>query len=219
MQHPVREEMQKSVRVDSARPQAAERARAAQPTMPWADRWAFLSGFLQHPGEVGSVIPSSGRLEQRLVRTAGLAQARTVVELGPGTGGTTRAFLRAMGPQARLLAIELSPVFAERLARLQPDPRLTRIVRDETRHAELAWRTIAWAIATGGPEVRTALMSAATAARLEHEHEHEHEHAHAHAHEHEHEHVRALGRLSPLAQSQAARDAWTQIITPTLSIL
>ena len=84
---------------------------------------------------------------------------------------------------------------------------LGRIVRDETRHAELAWRTIAWAIATGGPEVRSALMSAATTARLEPEHEHEHEH------------VRALGRLSPLAQSQAAHDAWTQIITPTLALL
>lgn len=125
MQHPVQEKTQDSVRVDSARPQAAERARAAPAVRPWADRWAFLSGFLQHPGEVGSVIPSSGRLERRLVRTARLAQARTVVELGPGTGGTTRAFLRAMAPQARLLAIELSPVFAERLARLQPDPRLS----------------------------------------------------------------------------------------------
>ncbi|MBN8494356.1 MAG: methyltransferase type 12 [Burkholderiales bacterium] len=125
MQHPVQEKTQDSVRVDSARPQAAERARAAPAVRPWADRWAFLSGFLQHPGEVGSVIPSSGRLERRLVRTARLAQARTVVELGPGTGGTTRAFLRAMAPQARLLAIELSPAFAERLARLQPDPRLS----------------------------------------------------------------------------------------------
>jgi phosphatidylethanolamine/phosphatidyl-N-methylethanolamine N-methyltransferase len=125
MQHPVQKEMQNSSRVGGALPQATDRARAAPPATSWADRWAFLSGFLQHPSEVGSVIPSSGRLERRLVRTAGLAQARTVVELGPGTGGTTRAFLRAMAPQARLLAIELSPVFAERLAHHHPDPRLT----------------------------------------------------------------------------------------------
>ena len=55
------------------------------------DDIAFLKGFLQHPDQVGSVIPSSGFLEQRLIRSAALAQARCVVELGPGTGGTTRA--------------------------------------------------------------------------------------------------------------------------------
>lgn len=34
---------------------------------------------------------------------------------------------------------------------------LTRIVADETRHAELAWRTVAWAIRTGGADVRRAV--------------------------------------------------------------
>jgi phospholipid N-methyltransferase len=73
---------------------------------------------------VGSIVPSSHRLERRLVRRARIAEARTVVELGPGTGGTTRAFLRAMGPQARLVAIELDPVFHARLAGTIDDPRL-----------------------------------------------------------------------------------------------
>lgn len=90
----------------------------------WSDRAAFLLGFVRHPREVGSVIPSSGWLERRLVRTAALAEARTVVELGPGTGGTTRAFLRAMRPDARLLAIELSDEFHRRLRDTVRDPRL-----------------------------------------------------------------------------------------------
>jgi phospholipid N-methyltransferase len=89
----------------------------------WSDRIAFLSGFLRRPGEVGSVIPSSHWLERRIVRCAGLESARTVVELGPGTGGTTRAFLRALRPDARLLAIELSPVFHARLRDTVRDPR------------------------------------------------------------------------------------------------
>ncbi|MDQ6881619.1 MAG: methyltransferase domain-containing protein [Pseudomonadota bacterium] len=84
----------------------------------------FLRGFLRNPAQVGSVTPSSQRLEQRLVRNAGIAQAQTVVELGPGTGGTTAAILRAMGPTARLLAIELDPNFYRHLRTSMHDPRL-----------------------------------------------------------------------------------------------
>lgn len=108
---------------DDAKP-ADDRHPTPEAALAWGDRRAFLSGFLQRPREVGSVIPSSRWLERRLVRTAGLAQARTVVELGPGTGGTTRAFLRAMPADSRLLAIELSPAFAERLDRQSTDSRL-----------------------------------------------------------------------------------------------
>ncbi|MBN9425755.1 MAG: methyltransferase type 12, partial [Burkholderiales bacterium] len=72
---------------------------------------------------VGSVIPSSRFLERRMVRAAGIAQADSVVELGPGTGGTTRAILSAMPEQASLLAIELDPVFVD-LVRGIDDKRL-----------------------------------------------------------------------------------------------
>lgn len=93
----------------------------------WSDageRAAFLFGFLRHPVQVGSVIASSARLERRLVRNAGAAEARFVLELGPGTGGTTRALLRAMGRDARLLAIEIDPRFHARLRRRIRDRRL-----------------------------------------------------------------------------------------------
>ena len=36
-----------------------------------------------------------------------------MIELGPGTGGTTRAILAAMPERATLLAIELDPMFAD----------------------------------------------------------------------------------------------------------
>ena len=86
-------------------------------------RLAFLQGFLQHPREVGSIIPSSRFLERRIVRSADVGNAKVIVELGPGTGGTTRAILRAMDPSARLLALEVNPRFVE-LLREMPDPRL-----------------------------------------------------------------------------------------------
>jgi phosphatidylethanolamine/phosphatidyl-N-methylethanolamine N-methyltransferase len=89
-----------------------------------ADAMAFLRAFITKPLEVASVAPSSVYLEARIVRAAQLAKARCVVELGPGTGGTTRALLQAMSPQARLLAIEVNEGFCDRLRRLIDDPRL-----------------------------------------------------------------------------------------------
>jgi hypothetical protein len=54
-------------------------------------------------------------------------------------------------------------VAAEQLARAT-DPAvraaLSRIAADEARHAELAWATVAWAVRTGGAEVREAVRQA-----------------------------------------------------------
>jgi phospholipid N-methyltransferase len=83
----------------------------------------FFRGFLRSPGEVGSIIPSSRFLEQRIIAMGELADADCVVELGPGTGGTTGAILDAMKPDSRLLTIELDPQFASILQQID-DPRL-----------------------------------------------------------------------------------------------
>jgi phosphatidylethanolamine/phosphatidyl-N-methylethanolamine N-methyltransferase len=85
---------------------------------------AFLRGFLERPKEVGSIIPSSRWMERRITRTAEIATANLVIELGPGTGGTTKALLRAMAPGARLLAIEINPGFCDLLRETIDDPRL-----------------------------------------------------------------------------------------------
>ena len=96
-----------------------------RPLMPQPDHpIAFLRGFLERPKEVGSIIPSSRWMERRITRTAEIANADLVVELGPGTGGTTKALLKAMGPDARLLAIEINPGFCELLSETIDDPRL-----------------------------------------------------------------------------------------------
>jgi phosphatidylethanolamine/phosphatidyl-N-methylethanolamine N-methyltransferase len=87
-------------------------------------RLAFFMGFLRNPTGIGSVIPSSRWLERRLVETAAIGSSRLVVELGPGTGGTTRAILKALPPESTLLAIEINPVFIGYLQAC-PDPRLS----------------------------------------------------------------------------------------------
>ena len=87
-------------------------------------RFAFFRGFLTRPKEVGSIIPSSRFMERRIVKTAELARARLAIELGPGTGGTTRALLRNMAPDARLLVIEINPHFCKLLRETIADDRL-----------------------------------------------------------------------------------------------
>jgi phosphatidylethanolamine/phosphatidyl-N-methylethanolamine N-methyltransferase len=86
-------------------------------------RLAFLYEFLRSPKQIGYVVPSSRFLEQRLVDVSGAANARLVVEFGPGTGGTTQALLRTLPADARLLAIEINPRFASHLESVA-DPRL-----------------------------------------------------------------------------------------------
>lgn len=84
-------------------------------------RLAFLKGFLDKPKEVGSIIPSSRFMERRIVKTLDLAHAKLIVELGPGTGGTTKAVLRHLRPDAKLLAIEINPSFVPLLERIDDD--------------------------------------------------------------------------------------------------
>lgn len=86
-------------------------------------RFAFFQEFLRRPYQVASFIPSSRFLEQRLVDMADVDSARVVVEFGPGTGGTTRAMLRALPRDSKLLAIEINRQFVSLLASLT-DPRL-----------------------------------------------------------------------------------------------
>jgi phospholipid N-methyltransferase len=112
-----------------------ERARLDPPD----PRVLFFRDFLLRPKQVGSIIPSSRFLERRVVRGAELASARTVVELGPGTGGTTRALLRALPADGRLLVIEINPRFAGLIRRSIDDPRLRIEVGDASdlaRHLE-----------------------------------------------------------------------------------
>lgn len=89
----------------------------------WSDRVAFLGQFLRHPRQVASIVPSTRFLERRIARCVH-GRSGMVVELGSGTGGITRAILASISSESRLIAVELSPILAARVARI-PDPRLT----------------------------------------------------------------------------------------------
>jgi phosphatidylethanolamine/phosphatidyl-N-methylethanolamine N-methyltransferase len=88
----------------------------------WSDRLAFLQQFLRHPRQVASIVPSTRFLERRIARCV-RGRSGVIVELGPGTGGITRALLESVSADARLIAVELNPTLAARVARID-DPRL-----------------------------------------------------------------------------------------------
>jgi len=92
------------------------KTRRARPQL--SDRIAFFKEFLKNPQQVASVVPSSRFLERRVVEVAGVQAAGTVVELGAGTGGTTRAILGAMRRDAKLLSIEINSRFRTSLERI-----------------------------------------------------------------------------------------------------
>lgn len=88
---------------------------------PIQSRFAFFQEFLKHPRQIGSIIPSSRFLERRILEAAEVASAKTVVELGSGIGGTTRAILRAMPQRAKLLSIEINPYFHTLVNNIEDD--------------------------------------------------------------------------------------------------
>jgi phospholipid N-methyltransferase len=85
------------------------------------NRIAFLREFLRHPQQVGSIVPSSRFLERRVVEVAAVSSAHMIVELGAGTGGITRAILRAMRANATLMAVEVNHRFCTLLQRMEAD--------------------------------------------------------------------------------------------------
>jgi len=73
---------------------------------------------------LGSIVPSSRFLIKQLLQPIDWAQARVIVEYGPGVGGITAEILRRMRPDASLIAIETNPEFVRFLRSTAEDERL-----------------------------------------------------------------------------------------------
>jgi phospholipid N-methyltransferase len=84
----------------------------------------FAKNFLQHPKMLGSLIPSSRFLIERLLSKIDWKRAKTIVEYGPGVGTITAHILRRMSPNTKLIAFEMNEDFVRYLKRAFPDKRL-----------------------------------------------------------------------------------------------
>ena len=60
-------------------------------------QWQFLRGFLKNPVMVGSIIPSSKVLIEKMLDPVDWANTRLFVEYGPGVGTFTRPVLERLG--------------------------------------------------------------------------------------------------------------------------
>ena len=70
------------------------------------------------------LVPSSRYLVEAMIDPLPLEQAELVVEFGPGTGVMTRALLKRLPADGKLLAFEINPRFVRQLRKALPDPRL-----------------------------------------------------------------------------------------------
>lgn len=84
----------------------------------------FARNFVKHPRMLGSVIPSTRFVIERVLRRVEWPRARVIVEYGPGVGTFTREILARLGPDGALVVMETNPDFVRHLRESIPDPRL-----------------------------------------------------------------------------------------------
>jgi phosphatidylethanolamine/phosphatidyl-N-methylethanolamine N-methyltransferase len=82
--------------------------------------WMFFRRWIANPLQMGSVVPSSAALCQRIVNQTGWGADEVVVELGAGTGVISRALLAGGLPPERLFVVEIVPDMARHLRRVLP---------------------------------------------------------------------------------------------------
>ena len=90
-------------------------------------KWQFLRGFLKNPVMVGSVIPSSKVLIDRMLGPVKWDEVKLFVEYGPGVGTFTRPILDRLAPDAKLIAIDTNEDFIAYLNKDIDDPRLIAV--------------------------------------------------------------------------------------------
>jgi hypothetical protein len=136
-------------------------------------RFSFELLAVGAPAELVDLAHEAARDEVRHARGCfTLASAYAGGELGPGplsVGGALEissdlAVIAASAVKEGCVGETLAAVQATEQLAVATDPAvralLTEIVRDEAKHAELAWRFVAWAIETGGQRVQKAVVQA-----------------------------------------------------------
>lgn len=107
----------------SSAPSLVKRSRArrvAGAPSPWG---MFFRGFLKHPVMVGSIIPSSKILIDKMLARVDWENTKLFVEYGPGVGTFCGHILDRMAPDATLIAIDTNPDFINYLRRTIDDRR------------------------------------------------------------------------------------------------
>jgi phospholipid N-methyltransferase len=113
--------------VSSARTLKGPKSFAKVIRRPIGPRMQFFRGFLKNPVMVGSIIPSSRKLIDRMLDPVDWENTKLFVEYGPGVGTFTRPVLERLGPDATLLTIDTNADFTEYLRESIDDERLVPV--------------------------------------------------------------------------------------------
>ena len=99
----------------------------------------FLKEYITSPKHVGALSPSSHDLAELMTEAAGVRQANSVVEFGPGTGVFTEVIVRKLRRDAKFFAIEISEEFVKLVRKKCPG---VNVIHDSAtqvrRHLEAA---------------------------------------------------------------------------------
>ena len=90
-------------------------------------QWQFLRGFFKNPVMVGSIIPSSRVLIDKMLAPVDWENTKLFVEYGPGVGTFTRPLLDKLSPDAKLVTIDTNPDFTRYLKESIKDDRLIAV--------------------------------------------------------------------------------------------
>lgn len=127
----------------------------------------FSRNFIKHPKMLGSLIPSSRFLVNKLLGEVDWTRARVLLEYGPGVGTFTTEILRRMRSDAVLIVLETNGDFVRFLRGHVRDTRLhvvhgsaadadTVLARLDLRHADYVISGIPYT--TMPPEAREAIL-------------------------------------------------------------
>ena len=76
---------------------------------------SFVGEFFRNPATVGSLIPSSRELTDKVTAPIAFDTARCIVEYGPGTGVFTDVLIQRRRPETVLVLVEVNRRFAQLL--------------------------------------------------------------------------------------------------------
>lgn len=82
--------------------------------------WQFLKSFLKSPKSMGSVMPSSHQLVDKMLDDLPWKSASTVVELGAGTGAVTEGIVQRLSSRSHFICFEFDDELHAALAQQYP---------------------------------------------------------------------------------------------------
>lgn len=96
---------------------------------------SFAEEFFRDPATVGSLIPSSRELTNKVVEPIDFASAKCIVEYGPGTGVFTDRLVELRRPETVLVLVEVNERFVQLLQERyagQPNVHVLHCSADQT---------------------------------------------------------------------------------------